>query len=323
MNILITGGAGFIGSHLCERLLMDGNHVVCVDNFLTGSKKNIQHLLKNKNFHFIKFDVIKPITHYPLPITHYDIVYHLASPASPNAESPYSYMAYPIKTLLVNSLGTKNLLELARNNNARFIFASSSEIYGNPEEHPQTENYWGNVNPNGVRSCYDEGKRFGEAITMAYFRKYRTSARIARIFNTYGPRMLPEDGRVISNFIVQSLRSDPITVYGDGEQTRSFCYVSDMIDGLIELGKKDNIDGEVINIGNPDERKVLDVAQLIKKMTKTASLIAFQNLPKDDPTRRQPCIDKAEKLLNWKPKITLEEGLRKTIDYFFRYAKKN
>lgn len=315
-NGLVTGGAGFIGSHLCERLLAEGYRVVCVDNLLTGSKKNIQHLLKNKNFTFINHDIINPALNLEPRTTNTDVVYHLASPASPNPNSPLSYLKFPLETLLVNSLGTKNMLELAKKFNSRFLYASTSEVYGNPKVHPQPEEYWGNVNPVGARSCYDEGKRFGEAITMAYHRKFKLDTRIVRIFNTYGQRMLPEDGRVISNFIVQALRGEPITVYGDGKQTRSFCFISDMVEGLVKLAETEGMDGEVINLGNPDERRIIDLAKRVKKMTDSRSEFTYSDRPEDDPSRRTPDITKAQELLRWQPEVSLENGLAETIRYF-------
>lgn len=327
-NVLVTGGAGFIGSHLCERLLNEGFKVICVDNLLTGSKKNIEHLLENKNFTFIKHNVINPalnLEHLPRTVPkalvrgrtlNVDVVYHLASPASPNPNSPISYLKLPLETLLVNSVGTKNLLELAKKFNSRFLYASTSEVYGDPKVHPQPEEYWGNVNPVGSRSCYDEGKRFGEAITMAYYRKFKLDTRIVRIFNTFGPRMLPEDGRVVSNFIVQALRGDPITVFGDGKQSRSFCFVRDLVEGILKVSQKDGLNGEIINLGNPVEYQIIKLAKLVKRLTKTRSKIIFTDLPDDDPFRRQPDITKAKKLLKWEPKIGLEDGLNKTITYF-------
>lgn len=315
-NILVTGGAGFIGSHLCEKLVDNNNVVVCIDNLLTGSKKNIEHLLDERNFFFVKEDLLNIFTNYELPITNYQTIFHLASLASPNASSPFSYLKYPIETLLVNSVGTKNMLELARRDKARFIFASSSEVYGDPQVHPQTEDYWGYVNPTGPRSCYDEGKRFGEALTMAYYRKFGLDTRIVRIFNTYGPRMLALDGRVISNFIVQAIQNKELTVYGNGSQSRSFCYITDLVEGLVRIGDKDGIGGEVINLGNPDERKIRDVALLIKRITRSKAKIVYTNLPEDDPSQRCPDIAKATNLLSWLPEVNLIEGLIKTIAYF-------
>ena len=312
MKVLVTGGAGFIGSHLCEALLNKGYEVVCMDNLLTGSRKNIERFLNNPRFKFIKHDVIKPYNHVTIqPYNNLNFIYHLASPASPK-----KYQKHPIKTLLVNSVGTHNLLELAKETKARFLFASTSEVYGDPKEHPQKESYWGNVNPVGIRSCYDEAKRFGEAVTMAFVRKYDINARIVRIFNTYGPKTREDDGRMIPNFINQAIRNKPITVYGNGAQTRSFCFVSDMVKGLIKAIESENTKGEVFNLGNPDERKILEIAQLVKKMTESSSEIVFKRLPEDDPTKRRPDIAKAKKILNWTPKIDLEQGLKETIKYF-------
>lgn len=310
-TVLIAGGAGFIGSHLSQKLIDKNYAVLCVDSFITGDKKNVENLLDNKNFKLIEHDVTKP-----LDIDQkIDYIFHLASPASPNKKSPKSFINYPTETLMANSLGTKNLLELAKKNSAKFLYASSSEVYGNPSISPQPETYFGNVNPNGVRSVYDEGKRFGEAMTMAFFRKHNVETVIIRIFNTYGPKMQVDDGRVVSNFINQAILEKPITVYGKGDQTRSFCFVSDMIQGLTKAMFSD-IQGEVINIGNPDERTIKDLAKLIKKMTNSNSEIVFEKLPEDDPERRNPDIAKAKTLLNWEPTVTIENGLEKTIQYF-------
>lgn len=309
---LIAGGAGFIGSHLCETLLNKGHEVFCVDNFITGSRKNIEHLLPNPQFHLIEWDVTKPFDN-SLQSTVYSLqqIYHLASPAS-----PVQYQKHPLETLLVNSLGTYNLLELAKETGAKFLYASTSEVYGNPTQHPQPESYWGNVNSIGVRSCYDEGKRFGEAAVMAFIRQYDLDARIARIFNTFGPRMDKDDGRVVSNFIVQAISNQPMTVYGDGSQTRSFCYVDDLVKGLMMLMDNDRARGEVFNLGNPEEHTILEFAQKIKKITASPSEIKFTDLPEDDPTRRCPDITRAQKILGWEPCVDLETGLLKTIDYF-------
>jgi nucleoside-diphosphate-sugar epimerase len=306
MKILVTGGAGFIGSFLCEALLKKGN-VICVDNLSTGKRSNIEHLLKNQRFEFIEHDVTKPIN------IEADFIFHLASPAS-----PVDYEKLPIETSLVNSLGTFNMLNSAKKNKARFLLASTSEVYGDPKEHPQREDYWGNVNPIGMRSCYDVSKRFAETLTISFHRKYGLDVRIARIFNTYGPRMRLDDGRAIPNFIVQSLTGKPITVYGDGTQTRSFCYISDMVEGLISFMFTDNLAGEVMNLGSTDERRIIDVANLIKKLTGSNSKIVFKPLPKDDPSRRKPDISKAKKLLGWEPRVDLETGLKKTIEWFRR-----
>lgn len=313
-KILIAGGAGFIGSNLAKRLLDSGNKVTVVDNILTGSRGNLEELLENENFNFVEADVTKDISGV-LGSEKLDEIYHLASPASPNAKSSRSYIAYPIETMLVNSLGTYNLLNIAKSNDAKFLFASSSEVYGDPDVSPQTEGYFGNVNPNGPRSVYDEGKRFGEAMSMGFFRKFGTDIRIIRIFNTYGPSMQPDDGRVVSNFINQALRGQDITIYGDGLQTRSFCFVSDMTLGIqkaMEAGQT----AEVYNLGNPDERTIKDVAELVVKMTNSSSEIIFEELPEDDPKKRKPDITKAQQELDFHPTVKFEEGLERTITYF-------
>lgn len=314
-TVLVAGGAGFIGSHLCKELLNDRYQVIAIDNLITGDKKNIDVLLENKHFSFIQQDISKGLNK-DLGLAHIDLIFHLASPASPNKKSPRSYINHPIETLLVNSIGTYNLLELAKKNNAKFLYASSSEIYGDPSVSPQKEDYFGNVNPNGVRSSYDEGKRFGEAIAMAYVRKHNLDARIIRIFNTYGPYMQVDDGRVVSNFINQAIRNNPLTVYGSGKQTRSFCYVNDMVEGIKRAMLTDGTKGEVINLGNPDEKTILEIAKIIKKITNSSSEIAFEDLPEDDPKNRNPDINKANQLLSWEPKISLEKGLSETIIYF-------
>lgn len=315
-TIWIAGGAGFIGSHLSEHLLTSGFSVVCLDNFITSNQENISHLQSNSNFTFFHQDIINFSLIKAKKLPKPDYIFHLASPASPNKNSKRSYIAYPIETLQANSVGTYNLLEVAKNAHARFLFASTSEIYGDPSVSPQPETYYGNVNPNGIRSVYDEGKRFGEAITMAYVRKFNLDARIARIFNTYGPNMQIDDGRVVSNFIVQALRQQPLTIYGQGEQTRSFCYVSDMVEGLTKLMLHDGILGSVINLGNPSEKKILEFATIIKELTKTTSEIVFEELPEDDPKQRRPDITRAKEILHWDPKVSLSEGLDKTIEYF-------
>ncbi len=310
--VLIAGGTGFIGSHLCKNLLDENFKVLCLDNLITSKKKNIDGLLKNPNFEFIEKDITK-ISASKFPKIEY--IFHLASPASPNKKNPQSYINHPIETLLSNSLGTYNLLELAKKNNSKFLYASSSEVYGDPTVSPQSESYFGNVNPNGIRSVYDEGKRFGEAITMAYFRKYNLDIRIIRIFNTYGPNM-DLDGRVVSNFINQAIKNENITVYGDGKQTRSFCYIEDTVEGLKKTMFSDKTQGKVINIGNPDERTVLELAELIKKMCNSDSEITFESLPEGDPKKRLPDITLAKNLLKWKPRVSISEGLEKTIKYF-------
>jgi len=305
MNILVTGGAGFIGAHLCEYLL-EGNHkVICVDNLITGRRENIEEFLENKGFEFIKYDITK-IFSYENKI---DWILHLACPAS-----PVDFEKYPLEILKVGSFGTSNMLELAKEHKARFLLASTSEVYGDPEINPQNEEYWGHLNPIGVRSVYDESKRFAEALTMAYHRKYGLDTRIARIFNTFGPKMRLDDGRVVPNFIDQAIHNKPLTVYGDGTQTRSFCYISDQIEGLVKLMKSDH--HFPINIGTTDELTILEFAKKIKKMCDSKSKITFHPLPKDDPKQRRPNIKKAREILDWEPKISLEEGLKKTIDYF-------
>jgi dTDP-glucose 4,6-dehydratase len=303
--VLITGGAGFIGSHLCERLLKEGFKVICMDNLITGNLENIKPLLKDKNFLFIKHDVTKYIE----IKGKIDYVLHFASPAS-----PCDYLKLPIQTLKVGSLGTHNTLGLAMKKRAKFLLASTSEVYGDPLVHPQPESYWGNVNPIGLRGVYDEAKRFAEAITMAYHRVHKIDTKIARIFNTYGERMRIDDGRVIPNFILQALNNQPLTVYGKGTQTRSFCYIQDLIEGILKLMFSQI--NEPINLGNPLEFKILDLAHLIIKLTESKSKIIFKPLPQDDPCRRKPDIRKAKKILNWKPKVNLEEGLIRTITWF-------
>ena len=303
--VVITGGAGFIGSHLCDKLLEEGFRIICLDNFITGKKENIRHLLKDKNFALIEHNVTKYIE----IKGRVDYILHFASPASPN-----DYLVFPIQTLKVNSLGTHNVLGLAKEKKAKFLLASTSEVYGDPLVHPQPESYWGNVNPIGVRGCYDEAKRFAEALTMAYHRIHKINTRITRIFNTYGPRMRIDDGRVIPNFIYQALQHQPLTVYGKGQQTRSFCYISDLCDGIIRL-MRTNINAP-INLGNSKEFTILALARLILKLVSSQNRIIYQPLPQDDPQQRRPDIGKAKKLLKWQPKIELKEGLKKTIDWF-------
>jgi len=321
--VLVTGGAGFIGSALSKSLIDDGYKVFCIDNLITGDKKNIEELLKNPRFEFIEQDITKPVQSSTLrqrfgqefKVQSLDFIFHLASPASPNKKSKRSYINHPIETMLANSVGTYNLLNLARESNASFLYASSSEIYGDPKVSPQREDYWGHVNPNGIRSVYDEAKRFGESLCLAYFRKYKVNARIVRIFNTYGPNMMIDDGRVVSNFINQAITNSKITVYGEGTQTRSFCYIDDMVDGLKKALFLKNTVGEVINLGNPDERTIIDLAKLIKEIVGSSSNIIFEELPEDDPKSRKPDISKAKRLLDWTPRVSLKEGLKKTIDY--------
>lgn len=302
---VVTGGAGFIGSHLCERLLYEGFKVICLDNLITGNLENISRLLKDKNFEFVKHDVTK----YIQIKGKVSYVLHFASPAS-----PCDYLKLPIQTLKVGSLGTHNSLGLAKLKRAKFLLASTSEVYGDPLVHPQSENYWGNVNPIGVRGVYDEAKRFAEALTMAYHRIHKIDTKIARIFNTYGERMRIDDGRVIPNFIMQALNNQPLTVYGNGMQTRSFCYITDMIEGVLKLMKaKIN---EPVNLGNPKEFKILELAYLVIKLTQSKSQIVFKPLPKDDPAKRRPDITKAREILKWNPEVDLEEGLLRTIEWF-------
>ena len=310
-RILVAGGAGFIGSHLCRRLLEEDNDVICVDSLVTGRRENVRELIGNPRFEFTRHDVIEPL------LVEVDQVYHLASPAS-----PIHYQSNGIKTLKTNFLGTYNLLGIAKRVGARFLLASTSEVYGDPEVHPQPETYWGNCNPIGQRSMYDEGKRVAEALTMQYHRQNDVEVRIVRIFNTYGPLMCPDDGRVVSNFIVQALRGEPLTVFGDGSQTRSFCYVSDLVEGLIRMMNSEQTGP--INLGNPSERTVLEIAQMVLEMIGGESKIEFRALPSDDPRRRKPDIRLAREHLGWEPNVPLEEGLATTIEYFRkRIAKQN
>lgn len=312
IKCLVTGGAGFIGSHLCEELIEKGYEVYAVDNLVTGSKKNIAHLQKNTHFHFISHDVINPFPiNLQFPTSNFQFIYHLASPASPP-----QYQKYAVETMLTNSIGTYNCLELVKKSNAVFILASTSEIYGDPQEHPQKESYYGYVNPVGIRACYDESKRFAEAITMEYKRKFKVRTRIIRIFNTYGPRMMVNDGRVISNFVNAALNKKPLKIYGDGLQTRSFCYVSDMVDGLIRAAETEGIDGEVLNLGNPVEKSIIDIGKIILELTHSNSPVDYSDKQEDDPVRRKPDISRAKRLLKWEPNVNLTEGLNKTIDYY-------
>jgi dTDP-glucose 4,6-dehydratase len=311
MNILVTGGAGFLGSHLCDRLLADGHNVIALDNLISGSAENIEHNQTNPNFEFIYHDVSK----YIYTSKNLDWVIHFASPAS-----PVDYLNYPIQTLKVGSLGTHNALGLAMSKKARFLFASTSEVYGDPLVNPQPETYWGNVNPIGPRGCYDESKRFGEALSIAYNKEHGLDIRIARIFNTHGERMRPDDGRVISTFINQALKNDPLTVFGDGSQTRSIQYVSDLIDGIRALMNSDI--NTPVNIGNPQEITILDLAKLVIKLSNSHSEIVYKPLPQDDPQVRRPDITKAKKYLNWEPVVDLEEGLIKSINWYKEYAAK-
>jgi dTDP-glucose 4,6-dehydratase len=305
MRVLITGAAGFLGSHLCDRFLADGHQVIGMDNFITGSADNIAHLFGRPDFHFIEYNV----TDYIYVEGILDGVLHFASPAS-----PVDYLEMPIPTLKVGSLGTHKTLGLAKEKGARYLLASTSEVYGDPQVHPQPETYWGNVNPVGPRGVYDEAKRFAEAMTMAYHRFHRMDVRIVRIFNTYGPRMRPGDGRVVSNFIVQALRGEPLSVYGDGSQTRSFCYVDDEVEGIYRLFHSDYVGP--VNVGNPDEFTVRELAEKILALTGSRSDLRFHPLPEDDPAVRQPDITLARQVLDWAPRVDLEEGLRRTIPHF-------
>ncbi len=304
MKVLVTGGAGFLGSHLCDLLLAKGHEVLCVDNLITGSAQNIAHI-KTDRFSYIRHDVTKPL----FLEEKIDFIFHLASPAS-----PIDYLELPIQTLKVGALGTHNMLGLAKEKGARFLLASTSEVYGDPLVNPQSEEYWGNVNPIGPRGVYDEAKRYAEAITMAYHRYHGVDTRIVRIFNTYGPRLRLNDGRVVSNFIGQALRGEDITVYGDGSQTRSFCYVSDEIEGIYRLMMSDYT--MPVNIGNPEEHTILEFAEIILRLTGSRSKITFKELPVDDPKQRKPDITKAREILDWEPKVPLEQGLKETIEHF-------
>lgn len=303
-NILVTGGAGFIGSHLCEKLLEQGNHIICLDNFFTGSRKNVEHLFDNREFELIRHDIIEPI------ILEVDQIYNLACPASP---VHYQYNA--IKTIKTNVLGVTNMLDLADSAKARILQASTSEVYGDPIVHPQKESYWGNVNPIGIRSCYDEGKRVAETLMMDYHRQHKVDIRIIRIFNTYGPRMAQNDGRVVSNFIVQALKNEDITIYGDGSQTRSFCYVDDLVRGMMSLMNAENFMGPV-NVGNDGEYTILDLAKMIIELTNSSSKLIFKPLPSDDPCQRKPDLSLAKEKLEYAPTVQVKDGLIKTIEYF-------
>ena len=301
---LVTGGAGFLGSHLCDRLIKDGHEVICLDNFFTGKKKNIAHLLSNPNFELMRHDVVQPI------YAEVDWIFNLACPAS-----PVHYQRDPVRTIKTNVMGALNSLDLAKQNNARVLQASTSEVYGDPKVHPQPESYRGAVNPIGIRACYDEGKRTAETLFFDYHRQHGLDIRVVRIFNTYGPRMTANDGRVVSNFIVQALKGEDITVYGDGTQTRSFCYVDDLIDGIVKMMNVEGFIGPV-NLGNPGEFTMLELAELVLKLTGSKSKIVYRPLPSDDPTQRCPVIDLAKEKLNWQPTVKLEDGLKLTIEYF-------
>jgi UDP-glucuronate decarboxylase len=303
MRILVTGGAGFLGSHLVDRLMNNGDDVICLDNLYTGNKQNILQWFNHPKFEFIRHDITEPIR------LEVDQIYHLACPAS-----PVHYQYNPIKTVKTSVIGTMNMLGLAKRVKARFFLASTSEVYGDPDVHPQREDYWGNVNPIGIRACYDEGKRIAETLTYDYHRQHNLEVRVVRIFNTYGPRMVENDGRVVSNFIVQALEGNPLTIYGDGEQTRSFCYVSDLITGFVKLMNSDY--SYPVNIGNPEEYTIAQLATAIQSIINPDSEIIFKPLPSDDPRRRRPDITKAQSLLGWEPTVNLTEGLKSTIDYF-------
>ena len=305
MHHLVSGAAGFIGSHLCDRLLADGHQVTGLDNLITGSRRNLAHLDGNSRFHFLEHDVTQAIS----LAGPFDQVWHLASLASPK-----EYLAHPIETLESGSTGTRNMLNVARRDGARFLLSSTSECYGDPLEHPQAESYWGHVNPVGIRSCYDESKRYAEALTMAYHRYHGMRTNIGRIFNTYGPRMALKDGRVVPAFLDQALRGESLTVYGDGLQTRSFCYVTDLVEGLVRLGSSD--EHEPVNLGNPTELTILEFANRIRRLLGSKVELQFRPLPEDDPRKRRPDISKAKRVLGWEPKVPLEEGLRETIEYF-------
>ena len=317
MRILVTGGAGFIGSHLCERLLAGGHDVICLDNFFTGRRENVYHLMDSKRFDLVRHDIIEPI------LLEVDQIYNLACPAS-----PVHYQYNPVKTVKTNVLGTINMLGLAKRVRARILQASTSEVYGDPEIHPQTEDYWGSVNCIGVRSCYDEGKRLAETLMMDYHRQNRVDTRIIRIFNTYGPRMLEHDGRVVSNFIVQALRGEELTIYGTGEQTRSFCYVDDLVEGMIRLmnvegGAADGVDvHQPVNVGNPGEFTMRQLAEEVGRASGIEVKVAYRPLPQDDPRQRKPDITRAQKLLGWEPTIPLKDGLKRTVEYFAERIKK-
>jgi len=305
MEHLVSGAAGFIGSHLCDRLLADGHSVVGLDNLITGARRNLAHLEKHPKFRFLEFDVTRPVN----ISGRFDHVWHLASLASPK-----EYLAHPIETLESGSTATRNMLEIARRDNARFLITSTSECYGDPLEHPQVETYWGNVNPVGLRSCYDESKRYAEAMTMAYHRTHGVRTNIARIFNTYGPRMALQDGRVVPAFLDQALQGQPLTIFGDGTQTRSFCYVSDMVDGLVRLASSE--ERYPVNLGNPAELTILEFAERIRELMGSNLPIVFEPLPSDDPKKRRPDISKAKRILGWEPKVALANGLRETVAYF-------
>jgi UDP-glucuronate decarboxylase len=303
-RILVTGGAGFLGSHLCDRLIKEGHEVTCLDNFFTGSRENVLHLLDHPRFELLRWDVNEPT------ILDVDQVYHLACPAS-----PIHYQRNPVRTIRTCVIGTLNMLELCREVHAKLLIASTSEVYGDPTVHPQPESYWGNVNPIGPRACYDEGKRCAEAVAMSFSRQYHVPLRICRIFNTYGPRMHVADGRVVSNFVIQALKGEALSVYGEGEQTRSFCYVSDLLEGMVRLMESD-LDAQPVNLGNPTEQTILSLAEKVQELAGSKNELQYNPLPTDDPVRRKPNIELAKAELGWTPEISLEEGLKRTVDYF-------
>jgi UDP-glucuronate decarboxylase len=309
LRIMVTGGAGFLGSHLCDRLLAQGHDVLCVDNFYTSTRRNITHLLEHPNFELMRHDVTFPL------YVEVDRIYNLACPAS-----PVHYQRDPVQTTKTSVHGAINMLGLAKRTGARILQASTSEVYGDPEIHPQIESYWGNVNPIGIRSCYDEGKRCAETLFFDYWRQHKLPIKVARIFNTYGPRMLPDDGRVVSNFIVQALQGRDITIYGDGSQTRSFCYVDDLVDGLMRLMESEPEVTGPINLGNPGEFSIRELAERVVALTRSASQIVYAALPQDDPTQRQPDITKAKEILGWQPKVALDDGLKHTVEFFRKGA---
>lgn len=314
-NIVITGGAGLIGQHICKKLVELGHNVYCFDNFITSTRKSVDPLLSD-NFHLMEYDVINAISPKLFEDTAIDWILHLASPASPNHHSKISYHALPMETMMVNTQGTLNMLQLAKEHNARFLFTSTSEIYGDPLEHPQKETYNGNVSTTGPRSIYDEAKRFGETLCAYFHRDHDVDVRIARIFNTYGPGMLVEDKRMLVNFILQALENKDITVYGDGTQTRSLCYVEDTVEGIIRFIEKDNLNGEVINIGSPEEHSVYEYAEMIVRLTDSKSNITYHKSVENDPQKRRPDVSKAKKLLDWTPATSLQLGLKKTVEYY-------
>ncbi len=315
-RILITGGAGFIGTHLCERFLGDGHEVICVDNLLSGSRNNLSHLESNPSFTFIEHDVCEPLASKISHLESIDAILHFACPASPNPDSPVSYMAHPIETLMVSSVGSKNMLDLAIKYNCQIIFASTSEVYGDPLVHPQPESYWGNVNPNGKRSCYDEGKRFMEALAFASYRQQNTKIKLIRIFNTYGPHMRLDDGRFTINLVNAYLKHEPFKLFGDGSATRSFCYIDDLVEGIMRIYQSDQSVGEVINLGNPQEYTLKQAIEIFESITGQSFSLTQAGEQPDDPKMRQPDITKAKTLLGWEPKIDFKTGMTRTLNYY-------